>query len=132
MIFGKKEQLDVQKNIHTANFYTEQTNRKHVTSKSNSFSKQTNRSCRFCNECHRPHECQKYATITSKLEMAKKKGLCFNCLKKHVEGFSLDANSSRGSCKMCGRKRHTVSHKESTKSLGSQNNSPTKERHVKT
>ena len=75
MIFRRKEVVGVQANIHTASFYNEQTNRKHVTSKPNSFSKQTNQNCRFCNECHRRHECQKYATIISKLEMAKKKEL---------------------------------------------------------
>ena len=44
--FSKKEQLDVQANIHTASFYTEQSNLKQVTSKTNSFSKQ-NRSVPF-------------------------------------------------------------------------------------
>ena len=60
--FSKKEQVDVQANIHTASFYTEQSNLKQVTSKTNSFSKQNKQKCPFCNECHRPHECQKYAT----------------------------------------------------------------------
>ena len=71
--FSKKEQLDVQANIHTASFYTEQSNLQQVTSKTNSFSKQNKQKCPFCNECHRPQECQKYTTITSKLEIAKKK-----------------------------------------------------------
>ena len=64
------------------------------------------------------------------MEIAKKKGLCFNCLKEHDEGFSLAANCSFGSCKKCGGKHHTVLHKGSTKNQDSQNNSPTKEKDV--
>ena len=55
---------------------------------------------------------------------------CFNCLKKHDEGFSLAANCSFGSCKKCGGKHHTVLHKESFKNHDSQDNSPTKEKDV--
>ena len=90
--FSREVRVDVQAIIHKASFHTEQSNRNKVMSKTNSFSKQTNKNCPFCYEIHRPHECQNNATITSQLKMPKKKELFQKCLKKHDERFSLAAS----------------------------------------
>ena len=68
--------------------------------------------CSFCGSSHRASDCPKHINVNDCLEVAKQKGLCFNCLKKHQDGSSFAALCESGTCRKCNRKHHTVLHKE--------------------
>ena len=42
--------------------------------------------CSFCGSSHRASDCPKHINVNDRLELAKRKGLCFNCLKKQQDG----------------------------------------------
>ena len=102
----------------TAAFYTDQTQNSRTQHKTGygtkDYTGQRNPAaeCSFCGSSHRASDCPKHINVSDRLEVAKRKGLCFSCLKKHQVGSSFAAQSEKGTCRKCGGKRHTALHKE--------------------
>lgn len=66
-----------------------------------------NESCGICNNPHRVFLCPKLANdSTESLRLVQEKQLCTNCLYKH----SINDCISKGSCKVCGQRHHTLLH----------------------
>ena len=102
----------------TAAFYTDQTqisrtqHRTGYGKKDYTGQRKPAAECSFCGSSHRASDCPKHNNVNDRLQVAKRKGLCFNCLKKHQDGSSFAAQCERGTCRKCGGKHHTALHKE--------------------
>ena len=66
----------------------------------------------FSGSSHHASDCLKYANNNDRLEVAKRKGLCFNCLKKHQDGSHFAAPCERATSRKCVGKHQTALHKE--------------------
>ncbi|XP_062704113.1 uncharacterized protein LOC134286509 [Aedes albopictus] len=64
--------------------------------------------CANCKQAHFLFQCEQFRTLSpqQRFEVAKKHGLCINCLK----GTHQAENCSSGSCKSCGKKHHSLLH----------------------
>ena len=102
----------------TAAFYTDQTKSSRTQQRTGCGTKdytgpeKSAAVCSFCGSSHRASDCPKHINVNDLLEVAERKGLCFNCLKKHQDGSSFAAQCKRGTCRECGGKHHTALHKE--------------------
>ncbi len=71
--------------------------------------------CPYCGKSHKAKDCTDFTTVSQRLQVARNKGLCYNCLKKHEDGSSFAANCQRGSCAKCKGKHHTTLHRDKPK-----------------
>lgn len=64
--------------------------------------------CVQCKQAHQLMECEAFIQLSPKqrLELAKEKRLCLNCLK----GGHMAKECKRGSCRTCAKKHHTLLH----------------------
>lgn len=64
--------------------------------------------CASCRNAHYLFQCESFKALSphQRFEVAKKQGLCINCLK----GSHLAKNCSSGSCKSCAKKHHSLLH----------------------
>ena len=93
---SQSQQNQAQRQLHT-----------HVTT--------TNQQSECCEEEHRIFKCGKFKGlgVKERAQLIKFKGLCFNCLRqaKNCEGSS---------CRQCGRKHHTLLHREAAHQVNNQ------------
>jgi hypothetical protein len=92
------------------------------------------KNCIVCNHAHTPEECSKFQAMSyeERVELVKRKGLCFNCLTPHH--MAKDCRRQK-SCKECGRRHSTMLHLTSSRNdqrLGSQRNLSSAEKQVQT
>ena len=75
-------------------------------------------SCPACDGEHSVYQCSSFKalSVNQRLNLARKKHLCFNCLGR---GHSLEACPSKRSCRACGAKHHTFIHQNSSPSTSS-------------
>ena len=74
--------------------------------------KKTAAQCSFCGSSYRASDCPNYINIIDRLGVAKRKAICFNCLKKHRDRSSFAAQCERGTCRKCSGKHHINLDKE--------------------
>ena len=70
----------------------------------------TNQQCECCDEEHRIFKCGKFKGlgVKERAQLIKVKGVCFYCLRPGHRSESCDGSS----CRQCGRKHHTLLHRE--------------------
>ena len=79
--------------------------------------------CLFCEESDHPNTCKNVRDVEKRVEIIKRKRVCFNCFGNHRV---VDCKSEF-KCKQCGKKNHTSICKEESKKTQSQNeNQPRK------
>ena len=78
----------------------------------------TNQQCKCCEEEHRIFKCGKFKVlgVKERAQLIKIKGLCFNCLRP---GHRAE-NCKGSSCRQCGRKHHTLLHREDAHQVNNQ------------
>lgn len=72
--------------------------------------------CSVCNESHRIYTCNKFKSLSvpERFDVLRKARICFNCLSsKHMA----DNCKSSYSCRTCGRKHHSLLHREQNVTL---------------
>ena len=81
----------------------------------------TNQQCECCEEEHRIFKCGKFKGlgVKERAQLIKVKGLCFNCLRPGHRAESCDGSS----CRQCGRKHHTLLHREDAHQVNQLKNS---------
>lgn len=87
---------------------------KNYQGKSVTFSVQHN-SCNFCNEDHFIYQCIKFKELncSERFDFIKNNRLCTNCLSSH---HSCNDCPSKFTCKVCGKKHHTLLHRNESSS----------------
>ena len=70
--------------------------------------------CPCCNSSHHIYHCSQFKSLTTdkRYNLARRNHLCFNCLSKF---HSIEDCSSKATCRECGRKHHSLLHKQSKK-----------------
>ena len=63
------------------------------------------RKCAYCSNVHSSHTCDVVTSHEARMDIAKTKKLCFNCLGPHVSSRC----GSKFSCRTCGRRGHHIS-----------------------
>ncbi|VDI30698.1 Hypothetical predicted protein [Mytilus galloprovincialis] len=71
--------------------------------KSKSINYSQSKMCTYCNDQHFPADCEKFTDSKSRMEIVKKRNLCFNCLGNH----RISECRSKNTCRKCQRKHHT-------------------------
>ncbi|XP_063446878.1 uncharacterized protein LOC134726406 [Mytilus trossulus] len=71
--------------------------------KSKSINYSQSKMCTYCNDQHFPADCDKFTDSKSRIEIVKKRNLCFNCLGNH----KISECRSKNTCCKSQRKHHT-------------------------
>ncbi len=99
----------------------ERTTEPQKTRKSATYTTQTGDPIRKCNMCdsnsHPIWECEKFRALSSteRFDIAKRKHLCFNCLKSGSHGSRICKSPRRCTVDKCGRRHHTLLHPDNDK-----------------
>ena len=59
--------------------------------------------CLFCEDSHHPNTCNKVTNLNERMDIVKKKSVCFNCFGNH----RVSRCNSKSSCLKCGKRHHT-------------------------
>lgn len=132
--FPQKGAYDSHGNNFTNNYRGKFQNRGEISRKATTFhhtetpNTSTSKPCVCCKATprHPMFKCDKFLkfSVDEKREFVSKHGLCFSCLQT---GHGVDKCNSKGRCKECGAKHHTVLHKEVVKKPEDNQQPPKKE-----
>ncbi|XP_063436301.1 uncharacterized protein LOC134717737 [Mytilus trossulus] len=68
--------------------------------------KQSRKKCLFCEESHHPNTCKNVKDVEKRIEIVKRKKVCFNCFGSH----RVAECKSEFKCRQCGKRHHTSIH----------------------